>query len=55
MNESSAYLWKEIQDKEFTAEDLAELLLQEYEVETDIAQKDSQLLVKQWEDAGIIE
>lgn len=55
MNESSAYLWKEIQDKEFTAEDLAELLLQEYEVEADIAQKDSQLLVKQWKDAGIIE
>ena len=32
LNESAAFLWENIQDKEFDAETLAELLLQEYEI-----------------------
>jgi len=33
MNESSAYLWKKIQDKEFSEDDLVKLLIEEYEVD----------------------
>ena len=33
MNESSAYLWEKIAGREFTAEDLSELLLEEYDVD----------------------
>lgn len=55
MNESSAYLWKNIQDKEFSVETLVELLTKEYDVDAAVAMNDSQALVKQWEEAGIIE
>lgn len=55
MNETSAYLWEAIKDKEFSLEDLVELLLEQYEVDKDIASKDVEALVKQWKDAGIID
>ena len=55
MNESSAYLWNNIQQKEFTAEDLAALLVKEYEVDEETALEDAQTLAQQWLKAGIIE
>ena len=33
LNESAAYLWKEVEGKDFTQEDLVKLLLDRYEVE----------------------
>ena len=56
MNESSAYLWQAIQDKEqFSTEELATLLTEQYEVDEATALADSQTLVDQWLKAGIIE
>ena len=56
MNESSAYLWQSIQDKEqFSTEELAALLTEQYEVDEATALADSQTLVDQWLKAGIIE
>ena len=55
MNESSAYLWQNIQGKEFTHEDLVGLLTQEYEVDEDTALKDVKALTELWLQAGIIE
>ena len=55
MNESSAYLWNNIQVKEFDKNDLVELLTQEYDVDADTAAKDVEALVAQWLKAGIIE
>ncbi len=55
MNETSAYLWNAIQDKDFTVDDLVELLMQEYDVDEQTARKDAQALAKQWLEAGICE
>ncbi|MGO5199211.1 PqqD family protein [Prevotellaceae bacterium LCP21S3_C11] len=55
MNESSAYLWQNIQGKEFTYEDLVGLLTQEYEVDEATAMKDVKALTELWLQAGIIE
>lgn len=55
MNESSAYLWQNIQGKEFTHEDLVGLLTQEYEVDDATALKDVKALTELWLQAGIIE
>lgn len=56
MNESSAYLWQAIQDKEqFSTEELAALLTEQYEVDEATALADSQMLVEQWLKAGIID
>lgn len=55
MNESSAYLWKEVQKLDsFTADDLAKLLLDQYEVDEETAFHDAQALAAQWLKAGII-
>ncbi len=55
MNESAAYLWKEIQEKEFDREELVDLLLKEYDVDDDTARKDVEQLLDKWKEAGIIE
>lgn len=55
MNESSAYLWKQVEGKEFTVEQLAELLTNEYEVDKGTALRDSKALTAQWLKAQIIE
>lgn len=55
MNETSAYLWNVIQGKDFTVDDLVELLTQEYDVDEQTARKDAQALAKQWLEAGICE
>ena len=56
MNESSAYLWKKVQQMEsFTADDLAQLLTEQYEVEYEVALKDATTLADQWVEAGIVE
>ena len=55
MNESSAYLWKQVQGMEsFTNEDLARLLTEEYEVDLDTAMTDAIQLSEQWLQAEII-
>lgn len=55
MNESAAYLWESIQGKEFTAEDLAKLLTDEYDVDEKTALKDSQSIIESWLETKIIE
>lgn len=55
MNESSAYLWQAVADKEFTAKDMARLLTEEYEVDDKTALNDAEAVAKQWVEAGIVE
>ena len=55
MNESAAYLWQQIGDKDFTVDDLADYLCKEYEVDQATALADAKTVVEQWRDAGIIE
>ncbi len=55
MNESSAYLWRNIQGKDFTNDDLADLLCEEYDVNRDRALTDAQALSAKWIEAGIVE
>ena len=55
MNESAAYLWNKLQDKEFTTADMARLLTEEYEVDDATALQDAQALAKAGIEAGICE
>lgn len=55
MNESAAYLWNKLQDKDFTTEDMAKLLTEEYEVDQATALQDAEKLAKTWVEAGICE
>ena len=55
LNESAAYLFKAVQDKEFTALTLADLLLKEYDVDPETALKDAETLCAQWKEIEIAE
>jgi len=56
MNESSAYLWEEVQKMDsFTVDNLVELICSQYEIDEDTARKDAIILAAQWGTAGIIE
>ncbi len=55
LNESAAYLWENVQGKEFDAALLASLLLQEYEIDEPTATADAQKTIQDWLGCGIIE
>ena len=52
-NEAAAYLWQQVEGKEFDAETLTQLLLAEYEVSEEIARRDAQATLEDWERVGI--
>lgn len=55
MNESAAYLWEAVQDTDFDADTLANLLTKEYEIDKDTALADSKMLISKWMEVGIVE
>ncbi len=55
LNSTAAFLWEKLIGKEFSVEDMARLLVEEYEIDKDLALKDSKNLCKAWIDAGIVE
>ena len=55
MNESSAFLWESVKDKEFDAEMLKHLLCEEYDVDDATAENDAKALLDSWIEAEIVE
>ncbi len=55
LNSSAAYLWKSVEGKEFTPEDLKRLLLDRYDVEEEVAGRDAEAIARSWVEAGIAE
>lgn len=55
LNATAAYLWKKLVDKEFTTEEMAQLLIDEYGIDMELAMTDSAKLMEAWKDAGIAE
>lgn len=53
LNETGAFLWKQMAEKDCTEEDLVAALLAEYEVDADVAKRDVGALVAQMRDAGL--
>lgn len=55
LNSTAAFLWNEVVDKEFTVESMAQLLVDEYGIDMELALKDSAALSQSWVEAGIAE
>lgn len=55
MNESAAYLWKGVEGKDFTVEDLTNLLTDKYDVSEEQAASDAAAISQKWIDAGVID
>ena len=55
LNETATFLFREVEGKDFTPEDMAEALLREYEVSRETALEDCRKLCEQWVEIGIVE
>lgn len=55
MNESAAFLWKAVESKDFDAETLIGLLIDEYGISREVAEKDVAAMVKGWKQMKIID
>lgn len=55
LNSTATYLWKQIENKNFTETMMTHLLTEAYDVDENTAKTDVILLVKRWKEAGLIE
>lgn len=55
LNSTAAFLWKKLADKDFTEQDMAQLLVDEYNIDMELALKDSITLCKKWSETGLAE
>ncbi|HCY73935.1 MAG TPA: PqqD family protein [Rikenellaceae bacterium] len=54
LNGTAAFLWKSVCDKEFELDTLADLLVEEYEIDRKIALSDARALLDKWIEIGVI-
>ena len=55
LNETSLFLWNKFHEVEFTAEQVAQALVDEYEIEPELAQKDAQAWCDRLAECGLTE
>ena len=55
LNESAAFLWENLEGKEFTVEDMVHLLMEEYDVGEELATRDALSLADTWKAQGVVE
>ena len=55
LNASAAYLWNEVTGREFTVEDLTNLLTEKYDVSADRAAEDAAKVAEIWIREGVVE
>lgn len=55
MNSTAAFLWMEVENREFDAKTLADLLVENWNVDPETAEKDVEVLLKSWKRAEIVE
>ena len=53
LNETAGWLWRKMEEKEFTVADLVAVLQEEYEVDEETATADLTELTRQWIAAGL--
>ena len=54
LNETSAWIWEQLKNKDFTMEDIVDLVLQHYEVERERAMNDVQTFLDILRTGGLI-
>lgn len=55
LNESATLMWKAAEGKEFSVEDMAKALTDEYEVDDVTALADASKIAAEWKELGLIE
>ena len=54
LNDSSLLLWNELQNKEFEVADVANILISNYEIDTETAERDAKAWVEKLAECGLI-
>jgi len=55
LNESAADVWKAVADKDFTVDDMVQVILDNYEIDEVTARQDCEKLLADWREVGFIE
>lgn len=55
LNDSSVYLWNKLAGRDFTADDAAALLCEQYEVNEAVAQHDAETWIAKLAECGVLE
>ena len=55
LNATAAYLWEQVEGKDFTPDDLVALLTARYDVNEARAREDVDKMLASWREAGLIE
>lgn len=55
LNASALYLWEALQERDFSPEEAAQLLVARYDVAPDVARDDARRWIERLTDCGIIE
>ena len=55
LNEASVFLWNSFKDRDFSVDDVINLILSEYEVDAETAHKDAQEWIDSLKNCGILE
>ena len=55
MNSTAAFLWMEVEGKEFEAQTLVDLLIDNWNVSPETATRDVDVLLKSWKKAEVVE
>jgi hypothetical protein len=55
LNSSAAFLWENLQEKDFEMKDVADLLIKEYGIDSQIANTDANSIVNKWKEIDLIE
>lgn len=55
LNETAAYLWRSVEGKEFDEAMLAELLIEKYGIDKDLAASDAASIAGRWIEIGIVQ
>lgn len=54
LNATATFLWRSVEGKEFDINTLANLLVEEYGISTELAKKDAAHIAEKWVEVGIV-
>ena len=54
LNDSAAYLWQSVENKEFDVQTLANLLVDKYGIDQDTALTDAKAIANKWIEIGVV-
>ncbi len=55
LNQTAAWLWRELESKEFDQSTVAEMLQNHYDIDKELAERDASNILNDWKQIGIIE